>query len=189
MRNHLTPVSGFSSRPRSYWTLMVPPPMQSFGYESTAQRVLAIPELLQTIFSFGTRASNASNALVCRNWCEAALDHVWREIDDMYHLLHLLTPLYRRGETILYVCQFECILEPSRDLLTVFDRRFATLQHQMTGHASFLMLVAFVLSNSGPIHQRRHFASPTVSFTISHARAPPLRFSQICGVCGGILPI
>jgi F-box-like len=88
---------------------MAPPPMPSLGYESTAHRVLAIPELLQTIFSFGTRVSNASNALVCRNWREAALDNVWREIDDMYYLLHLLSPLYRRGETDFYVRR-PCIL-------------------------------------------------------------------------------
>jgi hypothetical protein len=40
------------------------------GYESTAHRVLSIPELLQTIFGFGSQASNVSNALVCRNWHE-----------------------------------------------------------------------------------------------------------------------
>lgn len=80
--------------------------MPRLGYESTAQRVLAIPELLQIIFSFGTRASNASNALVCRNWYEAALDHVWTEVDDLYYLLQLLAPLHRRrGETKFYTFQ------------------------------------------------------------------------------------
>jgi F-box-like len=99
---------------------MTPPPIQPLGYESTAHRVLAIPELLRTIFSFGTRASNASNALVCRNWRDAALDHVWREIDDMYYLLHLLTPLYRRGEMNLYVRQlmYPWTLKSSNCLLT-----------------------------------------------------------------------
>ncbi|KAF8269848.1 hypothetical protein EI94DRAFT_1724445 [Lactarius quietus] len=82
------------------------PSMPQLGYESTAQRVLAIPELLHIIFSFGTRASNASNALVCRNWREAALDHVWMEVDDLYHLLQLLAPLHRRrGETQFYTFQ------------------------------------------------------------------------------------
>lgn len=80
--------------------------MPQLGYESTAQRVLAISELLHIIFSFGTRASNASNALVCRNWREAALDHIWMEVDDMYHLLQVLAPLHRRrGETQFYVSQ------------------------------------------------------------------------------------
>ena len=82
------------------------PSMPQLGYESTAQRVLAISELLHIIFSFGTRASNASNALVCRNWREAALDHIWMEVDDMYHLLQVLAPLHRRrGETQFYVSQ------------------------------------------------------------------------------------
>ena len=78
-------------------------PISSLGYASTANRVLAIPELLQIIFSFGTRASNVSNALVCRGWREPALDHVWREVDDMYYLLQLLAPFHRRSRMDFYV--------------------------------------------------------------------------------------
>ena len=93
---------------RKQFLTVAQPSMPQLCYESTTQRVLAIPELLQIIFSFGTRASNASNALVCRNWCEAALDHVWMEVDtdDLYHLLRLLAPLHRRqGEAKFYVSQ------------------------------------------------------------------------------------
>ena len=78
-------------------------PTSSLGYRSTAHRVLAIPELLQIVFSFGTRASNVSNARVCRGWCEPALDNVWREVDDIYFLLQLLTPFRRRSQRDLYV--------------------------------------------------------------------------------------
>ena len=78
-------------------------PISSLGYGSTAHRVLAIPELLQTIFSFGTRASNVSNAHVCREWREPALDNVWREVDDIYYLLQLLAPFHRRNHMNLYV--------------------------------------------------------------------------------------
>ncbi len=80
-------------------------PAPSFGYGSTVHRVLAIPELLQTIFSFGTRASNVSNALVCRGWREPALDNVWREVDDMYYLLQLLAPFHRRSRMDYYVSE------------------------------------------------------------------------------------
>lgn len=80
----------------------VSPPIPSLGYESTALRVLSIPELLQTIFSFGSRASNSSNALVCRSWREPALDHVWHEVDDIYYLLQVLAPLRQEG-TAFYV--------------------------------------------------------------------------------------
>jgi len=68
-------------------------PIPSLGYGSAAHRVLSIPELLQTIFSFGSRASNVSNALVCRSWREPALDQIWHEVDDIYYLLQLLAPL------------------------------------------------------------------------------------------------
>lgn len=77
--------------------------MPQLGYESTTQRVLSIPELLHIIFSFGTRASNASNALVCRKWHEVALDYVWMEVDDLYYLLQLLAPLHRQRETHFHV--------------------------------------------------------------------------------------
>src|SRR5258708_22820521 len=72
-------------------------PIPSSDCESPARRVLAIPELLQVIFNFGTRTSNASNALVCRSWSGPALDHVWREVDNLYHLLRLLVPLRRKN--------------------------------------------------------------------------------------------
>jgi hypothetical protein len=72
------------------------PPTSTLCYKSTAHRVLAIPELLQTIFGFGTRASNVSNALVCRGWRDPALDNVWREVDDIYYLLQILAPFHRR---------------------------------------------------------------------------------------------
>lgn len=86
----------------------------SLGYGSTTHRVLAIPELLKIIFSFGTPASNVSNALVCRSWREPALDYVWREVDDIYHLLQLLAPLHYRGDTGYYVRQliYSCALRP-----------------------------------------------------------------------------
>jgi hypothetical protein len=71
----------------------VPPPA-SFGCRSAAHLVLAIPEVLEIIFNFGTQASNASCALVCRGWRELALDNVWREVDDIYYLLQLLAPLH-----------------------------------------------------------------------------------------------
>jgi hypothetical protein len=78
-------------------------PTSSPGFGSTTHRVLAIPELLQTIFSFGTRASNVSNALVCRSWLEPALDNVWREVDDIYYLLKILAPFHRRSVMDDYV--------------------------------------------------------------------------------------
>ena len=77
-------------------------PVPSLGYESTAHRVLSIPELLQTIFSFGSRSSNVSNALVCRSWREPALDQIWHEVVDIYYLLQLLAPLHQ-DETAFYV--------------------------------------------------------------------------------------
>jgi hypothetical protein len=72
-------------------------PIPSLGYESIAHRVLSIPELLQSIFNFGSRASNVSNALVCRTWREPALDQIWHEVDDIYYLLQLLSPLRQEG--------------------------------------------------------------------------------------------
>ena len=83
----------------------------SFGCRSAAHIVLAIPELLEIIFSFGTQASNVSYALVCRDWRELALNNVWREVDDMYYLLQLLTPLRKEyanysSKNLVNLCAF-----------------------------------------------------------------------------------
>jgi hypothetical protein len=69
-----------------------PAPAPSLGCISAAHRALAVTEILNIIFSFGTQASNVSNVLVCRGWREPALDNVWREVDDIYYLLQLLAP-------------------------------------------------------------------------------------------------
>jgi hypothetical protein len=76
-------------------------PSPAFGFKFAAHRVLANPELLGIIFSFGTRASNVSYALVCRGWRESALDNVWREVDDIHYLLQLLAPLRTRNSTLV----------------------------------------------------------------------------------------
>lgn len=56
-------------------------------------RVLAIPELLDTIFKTADKNSNFNNALVSRTWSEIALNHLWREVDDFRPLFNLLAPL------------------------------------------------------------------------------------------------
>jgi hypothetical protein len=56
-------------------------------------RVLAIPELLDTVFKAMDNRSNLNNALVSRAWSEIALDTLWRHVDDLYRLFSLLGPL------------------------------------------------------------------------------------------------
>ncbi|KAH9929239.1 uncharacterized protein B0H18DRAFT_874169 [Fomitopsis serialis] len=65
----------------------------SAGYESTMQRVLDIPEIVEIIFSFLDKKDNINNACVCRKWSDIAADSVWRNIDDITQLLRLLAPL------------------------------------------------------------------------------------------------
>jgi F-box-like len=60
---------------------------------STTHRALRIPELLDMIFRFLDDASNASNARVCRQWSEIALDTLWRDVNDFFRLFGLLAPL------------------------------------------------------------------------------------------------
>ncbi|KAF5383298.1 hypothetical protein D9615_004776 [Tricholomella constricta] len=45
------------------------------------------------IFQFLDDASNASNAHMCKQWSDFALDMLWREVKDLYHLLSILAPL------------------------------------------------------------------------------------------------
>ncbi|KAH8113177.1 hypothetical protein DFH11DRAFT_1545284 [Phellopilus nigrolimitatus] len=57
------------------------------------RRVLAIAEVQDRIFSFGTKSDNARWARVCRAWQENALDHVWRDMSSLVPLARLLAPL------------------------------------------------------------------------------------------------
>lgn len=63
--------------------------------EAAVHRVLAIPELLDIIFTSQDRQSNINNSLVCKQWTGIALDNIWREVDNLPHLFHLLAPLQK----------------------------------------------------------------------------------------------
>lgn len=63
-----------------------------------ADRALAISEVLEVIFSFCHRSDAARCALVCRRWKDLALDCVWRELESLFHLFQILSPLKLRGE-------------------------------------------------------------------------------------------
>ncbi|TFY78812.1 hypothetical protein EWM64_g5200 [Hericium alpestre] len=65
-------------------------------YDSTASRVLAIPELLDLIFGYGNKSTNARCARVCKRWTELALDNMWRHLDELYHLFSHLVPYVKR---------------------------------------------------------------------------------------------
>ncbi|KAI0668069.1 hypothetical protein C8Q78DRAFT_1048133 [Trametes maxima] len=62
-------------------------------YGSTTQRVLAIPEILELVFSFLCAKDNAVCARVCKGWSEVALDTLWREVDDLRRFFGLLAPV------------------------------------------------------------------------------------------------
>jgi F-box-like len=98
----------------------------SLSYKSTIDRVLAIPELLDMIFSYGTKASNAFCACVCRRWSEVALDNLWREVDNMYCLFGLLAPLEERAGpyVVSYVCTRTFLLRVLAHILPIHPAFF-----------------------------------------------------------------
>ncbi|KAJ7284598.1 hypothetical protein C8J57DRAFT_1119522 [Mycena rebaudengoi] len=67
-------------------------------HATPTHRALAIPELLDMIFSFLDDPSNASNASVCKRWSEIALDTLWRGVDDLHRLFSILGALKRIGD-------------------------------------------------------------------------------------------
>lgn len=73
------------------------PPSMIFG--DAMHRVLTIPELLDLIFSFVDRNSNALNACVSKQWSEVALSTLWADVHDLHRLLSLLVPLRRRRDS------------------------------------------------------------------------------------------
>ncbi|KAI0048113.1 hypothetical protein FA95DRAFT_1558387 [Auriscalpium vulgare] len=68
------------------------------GYDSNIHRALAIPELLSIVCSYSTTAENARNALVSRQWNSVALDHIWKEVDNLYYILRILVPMHSRND-------------------------------------------------------------------------------------------
>lgn len=68
-----------------------------------SHRVLFIPELLDIIFNFLDKDTNATIACVCKRWSEIALDVVWKEVDDLISLFHLLKPIRQHEDMFEYV--------------------------------------------------------------------------------------
>jgi hypothetical protein len=50
------------------------------------------------IFGILDLPSNTVNARVCKQWSDIALDILWREIDDLYFLFQILSPLKEMDE-------------------------------------------------------------------------------------------
>lgn len=68
-------------------------------------RALILPEILLLTLSFLPRQDNARCARVCKFWTEAALDEVWREVDDILDVFRTLGPIvveYRLSSVSLY---------------------------------------------------------------------------------------
>ena len=164
-----------------------PSPASSFGFTSAAHRVQANPELLGIIFSFGTRASNVSYALVCRGWRESALDNVWREVDDIHYLLQLLAPLRTRNSTLVvnFYVPYSRRTQPSKTNVPFQEfTRVLTLEDW----TRFIPLLAVCILSSVGANSMRNRTSwvSTASFMTWLAYALPLRFSQIFDPFGGI---
>ncbi|KAI0324707.1 hypothetical protein GY45DRAFT_1288459 [Cubamyces sp. BRFM 1775] len=65
----------------------------SSAYGTTTQRVLAIPEILELVFSFLDASGKSRCACVCKQWSEVALDALWRDVDSLRRLFGLLAPI------------------------------------------------------------------------------------------------
>jgi hypothetical protein len=75
-----------------------------FGLASSMERVLCVPEILRMIFNLLDQASNAVNAQVCQQWCNLALDILWKNVDNPYFLFRILAPLEKEvGSELFYV--------------------------------------------------------------------------------------
>ncbi|KAJ7650397.1 hypothetical protein FB45DRAFT_17131 [Roridomyces roridus] len=64
-------------------------------FQSPADRVLQIPELLALVFQFLDPESQCAGLLVCKRWSEIALDALWRVVDDLHRLFSILGPLHQ----------------------------------------------------------------------------------------------
>ncbi|KAG8913891.1 hypothetical protein FRC01_004337, partial [Tulasnella sp. 417] len=60
---------------------------------SATVRALSIPELLFVIFAFSEKPELARSARVCKDWSDAALDELWKDLDSIFPLLELVLDL------------------------------------------------------------------------------------------------
>ncbi|KZV63324.1 hypothetical protein PENSPDRAFT_738855 [Peniophora sp. CONT] len=60
---------------------------------SATARVLAVPELLDNVFSFLARHDAAHASQVSRDWVEIGRDHVWRVVHTPCQLFSILSPI------------------------------------------------------------------------------------------------
>ncbi|KAI0311534.1 hypothetical protein OF83DRAFT_1150511 [Amylostereum chailletii] len=61
--------------------------------DAAAHRVLSTLELLDIIFSYSDRKTNAANARVSSAWTGVARDYIWRVVDRPCQLFRLLAPI------------------------------------------------------------------------------------------------
>ena len=110
------------------------------AFQTTCQRVLAIPELIDSIFSYGDREVNLQCALVCRSWSNFALDALWKDIDDLFPILSILCPLVREDPELPYydgqdwVRSNTCSLHHSLNLRSTVFRTFTNRDPMVKFH-------------------------------------------------------
>ena len=74
----------------------VPGALSTTSSTTTSTRTppaLRLREILSHIFTFNSGGSNFACALVCKAWCDVALDHIWAELPGPKPLALLLAPL------------------------------------------------------------------------------------------------
>ena len=59
-------------------------------YGTAIDRVLAMPELLELVFSHLAKRDLFRNALVCKAFSSVALDLLWRDMGDLPQIFRLL---------------------------------------------------------------------------------------------------
>ena len=69
---------------------------------SAPRDVVSSPELRRRIFKFLPIGCNYVNALVCRAWCNDALDALWYNVPDIWDLLVKLVP-WKLWETDVWI--------------------------------------------------------------------------------------
>ncbi|KAL1709472.1 hypothetical protein EV121DRAFT_286539 [Schizophyllum commune] len=92
---------------------------------SSASRVLQIPEILDIMISFLEQKEHLGCALVCRQWCEIALDALWRVVDDLPRLFGILAPLSKQTGSM--ALEFTRLLQA--DDWTRFNRYARRVRH------------------------------------------------------------
>ncbi|VDB85006.1 unnamed protein product [Peniophora sp. CBMAI 1063] len=152
---------------------------------TAAQRVLAIPELLDIILSHGNRGLHARCARVNRQWSTVALSLLYREVDGLLHILRILCPM-KKSDALRPYPEWEFVHPPTATQWTHFYK-YATFVRTLSYAAKHHERVADSAFTDLAVTRTAHRIFPKLRALHWNPRGPLMKLGQeVCFMHEGV---